>query len=410
MKVMHVNCTDSGSTGKLIYEIAKYSNNKMKSILCTPKIVAGSTNILKKYKTSNRFETAIYKRITAIIGYRYRCSPISTKKIISVINSEKPDIIHFHSANCYMANLYKLFKYVAKKNIAAVITNHAEFYYTGTCPHSYECNQWINGCKKCPDLWNQAHSKLFDKTYKAWYKMKNSLSSIQRLVVVSVSPWQESRSEKSGIMKDIKQDTILNGVDINTFKILDSKTNLKDKYGLKGKVVLCVTSQFTDRDDDTKGGKYIIELSKMFGNNVTFVVVGQSCVLSHMPSNIISVGKILNQNILAEYYNLADVTISVGKRETYGMTIAESLCCGTPVAGFEAGGPESIALKEYSTFVPYGNTDKLYTAIYKYLYSFEFEELSCIEKSAHQKYDATLMAEKYCCIYKNLLSKQSYMQ
>ena len=45
------------------------------------------------------------------------------------------------------------------------------------------------------------------------------------------------------------------------------------------------------------------------------------------------------------------------------MPCAESLCCGTPVVGFEAGGPESVALSEASTFVPYGDMDALEAAV-----------------------------------------------
>ncbi len=33
------------------------------------------------------------------------------------------------------------------------------------------------------------------------------------------------------------------------------------------------------------------------------------------------------------------------------MVTAESLCCGTPVVGFTAGGPESIAIDAFSNFV-----------------------------------------------------------
>jgi glycosyltransferase involved in cell wall biosynthesis len=35
------------------------------------------------------------------------------------------------------------------------------------------------------------------------------------------------------------------------------------------------------------------------------------------------------------------------------MIVAESLCCGTPVVGFKAGGPESIAIDDYCVFVQF---------------------------------------------------------
>ena len=41
------------------------------------------------------------------------------------------------------------------------------------------------------------------------------------------------------------------------------------------------------------------------------------------------------------------------------MMTTESLCCGTPVIEFKAGGPESIALESFSSFVEYGDIDVL---------------------------------------------------
>lgn len=53
------------------------------------------------------------------------------------------------------------------------------------------------------------------------------------------------------------------------------------------------------------------------------------------------------------------MTLLLSKRETFSMVTAESLCCGTLVVGFKAGGPESIALKEYSHFVEQGDVNAI---------------------------------------------------
>lgn len=71
-------------------------------------------------------------------------------------------------------------------------------------------------------------------------------------------------------------------------------------------------------------------------------------------------GKITDQELLAKYYSMADVTLLTSKKETFSMVTAESLCCGTPVVGFKAGAPEQIAIKEFSEFVEYGDLNSLY--------------------------------------------------
>ena len=73
------------------------------------------------------------------------------------------------------------------------------------------------------------------------------------------------------------------------------------------------------------------------------------------------------QQALAELYRRARVSMIVSKRETFSMPCAESLCCGTPVIGFEAGAPEQIALREYSEFVSYGDLQEMETVLRKWL-------------------------------------------
>lgn len=407
MKVLHINCTDAGSTGKIICEISKYlAKEKCSSFLCTPKITMPEVAFLKKIKTSGRYEQAIYKRLTAVTGFRYAASPIATYRIIKTIKNQKPDIIHMHSANCYMANIYSILKYAAKKHIAVVITNHAEFYYTGNCAHAYECNQWIKGCHQCHSLWDAAHSKIFDMTGSAWKKMKNCLSALPNVIVVSVSPWAEKRSSKSGIMAGIPQCTILNGVDIKTFHRLENRASLKKQYHLSEKIVLFVTPIFSDRADDIKGGQYVIELARKLHSQATVIVVGKNTI-TNLPSNVLATGEIKEQKLLADYYNVADVVISAGKKETFGMTVAESLCCGTPVVGFEAGGPESIALREYSTFVPYGDLEALYIATQKWLNCPQKDISKQIEKCASVRYASETMAKQYVDLYRKILTEAS---
>ena len=52
MKILHVNCTDQGSTGKIVLDIAKYAvQTGSHCVLCTP-VVHEPRRELKKYRTS----------------------------------------------------------------------------------------------------------------------------------------------------------------------------------------------------------------------------------------------------------------------------------------------------------------------------------------------------------------------
>ena len=68
----------------------------------------------------------------------------------------------------------------------------------------------------------------------------------------------------------------------------------------------------------------------------------------------IGVGHFLSGELaLAKLYSGAMLTVVSSKRGQFGRSCAESLCWGTPFAGFENEGSESIAVEEYSEFVDY---------------------------------------------------------
>ena len=87
------------------------------------------------------------------------------------------------------------------------------------------------------------------------------------------------------------------------------------------------------------------------------------------------------------------------------MVCAESLCCGTPVVGFKAGGPESIAIKEYADFVDYGDMDALEKAVRERLYLNEAKAF--ISEASKRVFDKSRMATDYSKIYQSFFCKKS---
>ena len=79
------------------------------------------------------------------------------------------------------------------------------------------------------------------------------------------------------------------------------------------------------------------------------------------------------------------------------MVVAESFCCGTPVAGFRAGGPEQIALSSYSTFVEYGDVRALLWEVWNMInFKASWQEIS---QNAKEIYSQESMSQRYMDIY-----------
>ena len=78
--------------------------------------------------------------------------------------------------------------------------------------------------------------------------------------------------------------------------------------------------------------------------NVTMVIVGDGPEKGKMQeyerkyNNVRLVAEMVPQNVLRTFYKAADLHISASNSETYGMTVRESLYCGTPVVVQNDGG------------------------------------------------------------------------
>ena len=116
---------------------------------------------------------------------------------------------------------------------------------------------------------------------------------------------------------------------------------------------------------------------------------------------MIDVGRLFDQNVLADYYSLSNILLITSEKETFCMPVAESLCCGTPVVGFFAGAPEEVAIEEYSSFVEFGNLELLEMELKKWINVNIMKER--ISEVAIKKYSRERMAQEYIELYNSII-------
>lgn len=152
MKVMQMNCwLESGSTGKIVYAIQKYVRNKGDDSYAIYGLGKKPTNS-NEFRTTPELVRKAQSFRSRITGYPYGGCMWGTKAAIHFIKNVNPDIVHIHCINGYMVNIYKILEYLKNNHIPTVITNHAEFMYTGGCTHAVECEKWKTGCFSCDKL------------------------------------------------------------------------------------------------------------------------------------------------------------------------------------------------------------------------------------------------------------------
>lgn len=406
MRVLQVNCVyQKGSTGKIVYDLhSELQKRGVESIVCY-----GRGDVIQApdvYKTCGEFYSKINHLWSRFSGIMYGGCALSTRRLIRVIEERKPDIVHLQCINGYFVNIYRLVKWLKNKHIKTILTLHAEFMYTGGCGHSLDCNQWSTGTgcghPACPRWRKETKSLFFDRTSVMWKRMKDAFDGFDKgLIVTSVSPWLMERAVRSPILRGKKHRVVLNGLDDAVFHYYDARS-LREKHGFKGeKLLFHATPYFNAQPDHIKGGYYILELAKRLrGQDIRLIVAGAHADDLEVPDNVVLLGRVSDQNLLAMYYSMADLTVLTSERETFSMVTVESLCCGTPVVGFCAGGPESIALEAYSNFVPHGDLEALEEAVHIWLQKGKPPELP---ERAASMYSRQRMIKDYMQCYKELL-------
>lgn len=403
MKILQVNCVyKKGSTGKITYDIhSELLKQGIESVVCYGR--GEKINEPHVYKTCGEGYSKTNHLLSEFIGVMYGGCFFSTNKLIKIIKKEKPDVVHLQCINGYFVNIYRLVSWLKKHDIKTVLTLHAEFMYTANCGHALDCDKWQTGCGHCPRLKQETKSLLIDGTHKSWMKMKKAFDGFNdNLIVTSVSPWLMERAKLSPILNDKKHEVVLNGVNTDVFHFYDT-AELRSQMGLNGvKVIFHATPSFDDNIKSLKGGYHVLKLAeKMLDENVKFVVAGNHPDGLKVPPNVILLGKVSDQELLAKYYSMADVTLLTSKKETFSMVTAESLCCGTPVVGFKAGAPEQIAIPEYSSFVDFGDLESLHEEIKKFLAE-SFLKID-IALTSYGKYAKQTMTENYLKIYEEFI-------
>lgn len=396
MKVLQINCVwNTGSTGKIVFDIHNgLEENGISSVVCYGR--GGKSEERNIYKVSSELEAKVHSVFSRLWGVQFGFSPIATRRTINIINREKPDVVHLHCLNGHFINVYRLLKFLKKQKIKTVLTLHAEIMHTAGCDYALECEKWKTGCYDCHRIKGIVSRYFRDDAKVCYKKMQDAFKDFENLTLLGVSEWVTKRAMQSAIFdKGAVFKTVHNGLDVESFKTTDYKI-LYEKYNIPEdkKIVLHVTPNF---NHIIKGGKYVIEVAKELPD-VQFIIVGFNGDKSILPENVIPIAHTKDKNELAQFYNLADITLLTSQKETFSMIVAESLCCGTPVVGFEAGAPETITISDYSIFSEQGDVECLTKNINDFLNKeFDCEEIS---KEAREKYARENMVKNYIKCYR----------
>lgn len=400
MRIAIINSFNVGSTGIIVRDIAETARSKgHKVFLCYPK---SRTNKIKYKKEDiligNRFSRNIGIFIEEFGGI-YIANFFSTLQFIYKLKQINPDIIHLHNLHGSYINIPLFFKYLKKSNKRIIWTFHDCWPFTGHCPHyiTVNCDRWKNQCYNCPQYDKYPRTKYDNSRY--LYKLKRKIfRSISDLTVVCVSSWLSNQVAAS-FLSSYPRYVISPGVNLSVFhpnyyNIKDFKINIKQPF-----IIMGVATSWSAN----KGLYDYLELSKYLKSDEIIVLVGLENNII-LPNNIIKIARTNSREELASLYTKADVLLSLSKAETFGLTIAESMACGTPVIVYNNTAQPEIVDINTGYVVEQGNISELYYSIEKIREKGKLAfSQNCIN-NVKKKYSVEVNVNKYIDIYENNIS------
>lgn len=285
----------------------------------------------KTFYFGNKLEFYIHVFLVRFLGLEGFGSYFSTKKLLNFIKREKFDLINIHNLHGYYLNFFTLFDFLKENNIPIIYSLHDEWPITWLPAHSLGCTHCTTGTNRCTNTYSYPKNYFpFFCTYMLKRKKKMFLEQ-KNISFTCPSLWLKNNVQNS-FLKKFNIGTIHNGIDTEIFKPHEDKDELKIKHGLPldKKIILFSASNLNDK---SKGIQYILEAAQILQEkNYLFVGLGNGKIQN--TQNIKTIKYVYDKKELSELYSLSDIFCFASRAETFLLSAAEAMSCGTPVVGF----------------------------------------------------------------------------
>lgn len=356
MKVVQINATSSGSTGKIARDI---SFTLAKSGIENYFIFSqGSPKSNSEIKIGNPIITFFNNCLSHITGKYGFVDYFNTRALLKKIDRINPNIVHIHNIHSHVFNLSKLINHLKDKNIKVVWTFHDCWAYTGGCTYFdfTNCQKWKTECCSCPQ--KSKFSLLFDASRDNFRKKVACLN--KNIVIVCPSLWMQNLVKMS-FLKNQNSVVINNGIDSQIYRFDHLKAhNFATKYriDITKKIVLSVAFSFTKR----KGVDDIFDIARRMGSDYLFVLIGELPKKKKILENMLHISRTDNQDELVGAYSLANVFLNTTYEDNYPTVHLEALSCNLPIVTYDSGGSKE-SMFGFGKIVEKGNISAAIDAI-----------------------------------------------
>jgi len=316
------------------------------------------------------------------------------------------DLINLHYITQGFLSLARL-EELSRRGTPVVWTLHDMWAFTGGCHYAYDCNHYTQHCGNCFYLKNPGGGD-----YSAYiHRRKEHFFHKLNLVVVTPSRWLGEQASESSLFRDKEVRVIANPLSGDIHKP-GNKDMLRRELGLPtGKKIILFGA--ANINDSRKGMHYLLQsLEYLKQKNpqsiqeMALVIFGKAREEgSYSGFESIYTGFISDEQLMARYYAAADVFVLPSLAENLPNSLVESLACGTPVTGFDAGGiPDIILHRQNGYLARYKDAADLAQGIQYVLNPQHHAQLSQQARQVFlERFEEKIQVSKYAALYDSML-------
>jgi glycosyltransferase involved in cell wall biosynthesis len=242
----------------------------------------------------------------------------------------KADVVHLHWLDG-MLDYEGAARMLRGKPV--VLTLHDMQPLTGGCHCAFDCTGYHNACAACPQV-APAAAHIVSSSFAARQRLYDA---VQPLVIASSSS-SAAQARHSALLGAHDVTVVPLPIDLAEFAPMPTR-DARLALGLdpQATIVAFGAAGIMRRE---KGFAYLAEalphVQQQLGRPITLLVFGATEV-PPVGVPVVCAGRVTDMAVLRALYAASDVVAFPSRQETFGMTVAEALACGTPVVGFPTG-------------------------------------------------------------------------
>lgn len=291
------------------------------------------------------------------------------------------DVINIH----WVANFLDYPSFFAKNTKPVVWTLHDMLLFTGG--YHYE--------KGFPF---DAYQDLIEQNY----QLKKRIFANQKFTIVTPSKWLHREAKAAqDLYPKAKHALIPYGLQTDIFKQYQKETARKALgIPLDKKIILFVAASVNGQ---RKGIQYLLDALPLVNTpNLGLAVMGANIEkLDLDKQNTYPLGYISDIERIAQAYAAADIFVIPSIEDNLPNTVLESLCCGTPVVGFDIGGIPDMVIEGKNGEICSSIDAKALAQSIETALNTSYDR-KWIRSDAHQRYALPIQAEAYLKLFESL--------